>query len=59
EKQKLFNVYRRNLDDVSWEEREYPYKITHQKAGDFLVIDVSATDYPEVTSFHLVQRFVN
>jgi hypothetical protein len=59
EKQKLFNVYRRNLDDVSWEEREYPYKITHQKAGDFLVIDVSATDYPELTSFQLVQPIVN
>jgi hypothetical protein len=59
EKQKLFNVYRRNLDDVSWEEREYTYKITHQKAGDFLVIDVSAMESPEVTSFHLAQRFVN
>lgn len=50
---------RRNLDDVSWEEREYPYTISHQKAGDFLVIDVSALDSPEVVSFHLVQRFIN
>jgi hypothetical protein len=58
EKQKLFNVYRRDLDDVNWDKREYSYKITHQKAGDFLVIDVSSMDYPEVTSFHLVQRFI-
>ncbi|QRV23997.1 hypothetical protein [Marinomonas foliarum] len=57
--QKLFNVYRRNLDDVSWENREYAYKISRQKAGDFLVIDVSSMEFPEVTSFHLVQRFVN
>ncbi|PYF84766.1 hypothetical protein DFP75_101805 [Marinomonas alcarazii] len=56
--QKLFKVYRRNLDDVSWEKREYPYQISRQKAGDFLVIDVSAMDSPEVTSFHLVQRFL-
>lgn len=50
---------RRDLDDVSWEEREYAYKITHQKAGDFLVIDVSSMAFPEVVSFHLAQRFVN
>ena len=58
-KQKLFQVRRRNLDDVGWEEREYSYKISHQKAGDFLVIDVSSMDSPEVASFHLTQRFVN
>ncbi|MCB5161860.1 hypothetical protein [Marinomonas algarum] len=59
ESMKLFNVRRRNLDDVNWDKREYPYEILQQKAGDFLVIDVSATDYPELTSFHLTQRFVN
>jgi len=58
EKQKLFNVYRRDLDDVTWDKREYSYEITHQKSGDFLVIDVSSMDFPEVTSFHLVQRFL-
>lgn len=56
---KLFNVRRRNLDDVSWDKREYSYKITHQKAGDFLVIDVSSMEFPELTSFLLAQRFVN
>ncbi|NLQ16290.1 hypothetical protein HGG82_01465 [Marinomonas sp. M1K-6] len=56
---KLFNTRRRNLDDVGWEEREYAYQITHQKAGDFLVIDVSSMALPEVVSFHLAQRFVN
>ncbi|MBR7888519.1 hypothetical protein J9B83_06145 [Marinomonas sp. A79] len=55
---KLFNVRRRNLDDVSWDKREYSYKITHQKAGDFLVIDVSTMEFPELTSFLLAQRFV-
>ncbi len=58
ETQKLFNVRRRNLNDVSWDEREYSYKITSQKAGNFLVIDVSERDYPEVISFHLAQRFI-
>ncbi|QUX95844.1 hypothetical protein C0J08_10625 [Marinomonas sp. CT5] len=59
EKQKLFNVRRRNLDDVSWDLREYHYEISHQKVGDFLVIDVSKMDMPEVVSYHLAQRFVN
>ncbi|BFM48168.1 hypothetical protein [Marinomonas sp. THO17] len=56
--QKLFNVYRRDLDDVSWQEREYPYQITHQKAGDFLVVDVSAMENPEIASFRIAQRFI-
>ncbi|MBD5772133.1 hypothetical protein [Marinomonas colpomeniae] len=59
EKQKLFSVRRRDLDDVSWDKREYSYEITQQKAGDFLYIDVSKMEYPEVVSFHLIQRFVN
>ncbi len=58
QEQKLFNVYRRDLDDVSWQEREYPYQITHQKAGDFLVVDVSALENPEIASFRIAQRFV-
>ncbi len=58
EKQKLFNVRRRDLDDVSWDKREYSYEITHQKTGEFLYIDVSEMEYPEVISFHLTQRFV-
>lgn len=61
EKQKLFNVRRRNLDDVSWDLREYSYKITQQKAGKFLYIDVSSVEQsegPEVVSFHLAQRFI-
>lgn len=59
QKQKLFNVYRRNLNDVSWEQRDYPYEITKQKAGYFLVIDTSAAPNPEVVSFRLAQRFIN
>lgn len=61
ETQKLFNVRRRNLDDVSWDLREYSYKITEQKAGKFLVIDVSSVaqpEDPEVVSFHFAQRFI-
>jgi len=61
ETQKLFNVRRRNLDDVSWDLREYSYKITEQKAGKFLVIDVSSVEQPEdpeVVSFHFAQRFI-
>lgn len=60
DKQKLFNVRRRNLDDVSWDLREYAYKIVEQKAGKFLVIDVSAEqpEGPEVVSFHFARRFI-
>ncbi|ETX11713.1 hypothetical protein MUS1_07140 [Marinomonas ushuaiensis DSM 15871] len=62
ETQKLFNVRRRNLDDVSWDLREYSYKITEQKAGKFLMIDVSSVEQPEdpeVVSFHFAQRFLS
>lgn len=61
ETQKLFNVRRRNLNDVSWDLREYSYEITQQKAGKFLVIDVSSVEQsedPEVVSFHFAQRFI-
>lgn len=43
---------------LAWDKREYKYNIVHQKAGDFLVIDVSASPNPEITSFLLAQRFV-
>ncbi|MCV2402728.1 hypothetical protein OFY17_07510 [Marinomonas sp. C2222] len=59
ETKKLFNVYRRDLDDVEWQEREYTYQVQRQKKGDFLVIDVSAAKYPEIVSFILAQRFIN
>lgn len=55
----LFKVYRRNLDDAVWDERAYPYQIIKQKTGEFLVVDVSAVEFPEVVSFRLTQRFVN
>ncbi|MEL0623718.1 hypothetical protein V6238_11515 [Marinomonas arenicola] len=45
-------------DAVSWDKREYKYSIIHQKAGDFLMIDVSTSPTPEITSFLLAQRFV-
>lgn len=56
--QKLFKVRRRDLDNVSWDKREYPYEITEQKAGKFLYIDVSEAELPEMASFHLTQRFL-
>lgn len=57
--QKLFNVYRRDLDDVEWQAREYLYEIQRQENGDFLVIDTSAAQHSEVVSFLLAQRFIN
>ncbi|MEO9964308.1 MAG: hypothetical protein ABJF11_00880, partial [Reichenbachiella sp.] len=56
--QKLFNVYRRNLDDVTWEERIYPYKIERQAAGDFLVIDVSVAKNQQLTSYFFAKKFL-
>ncbi|MGR0279719.1 hypothetical protein ACUM5Y_11820 [Marinomonas dokdonensis] len=56
--QKLFNVRRRDLDNVSWEERVYPYKVERQAAGDFLVIDVSATENPQLTSYFFAKKFL-
>lgn len=56
--QKLFNVKRRDLDDVSWDKRTYPYKIERQAAGDFLVIDVSATENQQLTSYFFAKKFL-
>ncbi|REG85777.1 hypothetical protein [Marinomonas pollencensis] len=43
---------------AAWDESEYHYSIIHQKAGDFLVIDVTSSPTPKITSFLLAQRFV-
>lgn len=45
--------------DAASEQTTFPYHIEHQKAGDFLVIDVSDVKNPEMTSFQLAQRFVS
>lgn len=42
----------------AWNESEYQYSIIHQKAGDFLLIDVTSSATPKITSFLLAQRFV-
>lgn len=57
--QKLFNVRRRDLDDVSWQERVYAYHVERQATGDFLVIDVSATQHPQLTSYYFAKKFIN
>lgn len=56
---KLFNVRRRNLNDVDWQEREYPFEIQTNSLGRFLVVDFSAIEYPELRSFLLMQRFLS
>ncbi|MBM6549980.1 hypothetical protein [Marinomonas ostreistagni] len=53
---KLFNVRRRNLDDVEWSARSYPYSIVRQQQGYFLTVDTSATDYPKLTSYRIFSR---
>lgn len=53
---KLFKVRRRNLDDVEWHARSYPYRIEQQQDGYFLTVDASATDYPRLTSYRIFSR---
>ncbi|GAB3475736.1 hypothetical protein GCM10027340_01430 [Marinomonas epiphytica] len=57
-KQTLFKVYRRDLDDVPWQERVYSYRVETQKAGDFLVIDTSDTENPILTSYFFAKQFI-
>lgn len=54
----LFKVRRRHLDDVAWDEREYPLQILSKKSGLFLVMDTSASEYPELTSFRFMSRLL-
>lgn len=50
----LFKVRRRNLDDVEWTERSYPYQLIRQREGYFLTVDASATDHPALTSYRIL-----
>lgn len=50
----LFKVRRRNLDDVEWTERSYPYQLIRQREGYFLTVDASATDNPALTSYRIL-----
>lgn len=50
----LFKVRRRNLDDVPWTERSYPYQLIRQKEGYFLTVDTSVTDNPALTSYRIL-----
>lgn len=50
----LFKVRRRNLDDVPWTERSYPYQLIRQQEGYFLTVDTSATDNPALTSYRIL-----
>lgn len=50
----LFKVRRRNLDDVEWTERSYPYQLIRQREGYFLTVDASATDNPTLTSYRIL-----
>lgn len=56
---KLFNVYRRNLDDVEWTKRSYPYEVVKQKEGYFLVVDTSALELPGLMSYRLLSMLIN
>ncbi|SBS31858.1 hypothetical protein MAQ5080_02089 [Marinomonas aquimarina] len=50
----LFKVRRRNLDDVEWTERSYPYQLIRQREGYFLTVDASATENPTLTSYRIL-----
>lgn len=50
----LFKVRRRNLDDVEWTERSYPYQLIRQREGYFLTVDTSATENPTLTSYRIL-----
>ncbi|TDO96901.1 hypothetical protein [Marinomonas balearica] len=54
EEVKWFNVRRKDLDDVTWQEREYPVKLIRQASGILLEIDTSAAEYPLLISYRLL-----
>ncbi|MFD1384019.1 hypothetical protein ACFQ45_11600 [Rhodanobacter aciditrophus] len=54
---KLFNVYRRDLDDVEWTHRTYPYQVIKQQEGYFLKVDTSAVEFPRLVSYRILSMF--
>ncbi|ADZ91232.1 hypothetical protein GV054_09870 [Marinomonas mediterranea] len=51
---KWFNVRRKDLDDVTWQEREYPFKLVQQPSGVLLEVDSSAAKHPLLVSYRLL-----
>lgn len=56
ESAKLFKVKRRNLNDVDWQQRQYPVTVQRQPNGTFIQLDTSADSNPELTSFRLAYQ---
>lgn len=54
---KLFNVYRRDLDDVEWTHRTYPYEVVRQQEGYFLKVDTSAVELSNLISYRIFSMF--
>jgi len=50
----LFNMKRRNLDNVDWQKRVYPVDLVQRAEGLFLEADTSATEQPEVVSYRIM-----
>lgn len=50
----LFNMKRRNLDNVVWQERVYPVDLIQRAEGLFLEADTSATEQPNVVAYRIM-----
>jgi len=55
----LFNMRRRNLDNVIWQKRIYPVDLVQRAEGLFVEVDTSATEYPDVVSYRIMSALKN
>ncbi|TBR42233.1 hypothetical protein CBF23_008120 [Marinomonas agarivorans] len=52
----LGNIRRRNLDDLTWEQRSYPVILDQRSNGVFVSIDASEADQPKLVSYRVMQE---
>lgn len=50
----LFNMKRKNLDNVIWQKRVYTVELVQREEGLFLEADTSATEQPDVISYRIM-----
>lgn len=55
----MFNMKRRNLDEVDWQQRAYPVDLVQRAEGLFLEADTSATEHPNVVSYRIMSALQN
>lgn len=55
----LGSIRRRNLNDLTWEQRSYPVTLESRVNGVFVTVDASNTEQPKLVSYRIMQKLFN